>query len=81
MLNLSILSLSRLQDTAGAIRYAEKVGLLMWILIKAQTNMDLIKGLHLFPRGAGGSFGKKEKAIEDQYFHNLVSVLSGCVCV
>ena len=28
-----------------------------------------------FPRGAGGSFGKKEKAIEDQYFHNLVSTL------
>ena len=27
-------------------------------------------------RGAGGSFGKKEKAIEDQYFHNLVSANS-----
>ncbi len=22
-------------------------------------------------RGAGGAFGKKEKAVEDQYFHNL----------
>ncbi len=26
-------------------------------------------------RDAKGAFGKKEKAIEDQYFHNLVSVL------
>ena len=30
-------------------------------------------GIHYSLRGAGGSFGKKEKAIEDQYFHNLVS--------
>ncbi len=25
-------------------------------------------------RSAGGAFGKKEKAVEDQYFHNLVSI-------
>ena len=31
-------------------------------------------------RGAGGSFGKKEKAIEDQYFHNLVSANSVVQC-
>ena len=34
----------------------------------------------LLCRGAGGSFGKKEKAIEDQYFHNLVSANSVVQC-